>query len=175
MTARTRRLLRWGGRAPNDSANAGDHHAGGREPWPLRTIAALPKVALCIRSTLLDVSLRLRVRIPAGLEEGGLIPRSLAARAGDAVAGLFLLGASLLYHLPALVAGMIPMQDDVRIFYFPLLVATTDALRQGTLPLWSPGIFGGYPLFADGEGGMLYPLHLLTLSWLAPEASLVTS
>jgi hypothetical protein len=34
-------------------------------------------------------------------------------------------------------------------------------------------MFGGYPLFADGEAGALYPLHLLILPFLTPEASLV--
>lgn len=81
-------------------------------------------------------------------------------------------GASALWHAPALMAGRIPIQDDVRIFYFPLLVATADALNAGQLPLWTPAIFGGYPLFADGEAGMLYPFHLL-LKVMSPEAALV--
>src|SRR4051794_23454970 len=65
------------------------------------------------------------------------------------------------------------MEDDVKVFYFPLLVATSNALAHGSLVLWTPSIFGGYPLFADGEAGMLYPLHLLVLPWLTPEVSLV--
>ncbi|MPZ14025.1 MAG: YfhO family protein [Chloroflexi bacterium] len=65
------------------------------------------------------------------------------------------------------------MADDVETFYFPILVATSEALAQGRLVLWTPSMFAGYPLFADGEAGMLYPIHLLLLPWLAPEASLV--
>ena len=43
------------------------------------------------------------------------------------------------------------------------------ALKEGRLPLWEPGLFGGYPLFADGEVGMLYPLHLLAYGLLPPD------
>ena len=86
---------------------------------------------------------------------------------------LLLAVVSLIFHLPALTAGLIAVEDDTRVFYFPLLVVTARALSELTLPLWTPGIFAGYPLFADGEAGMLYPLHYLVLPWLAPEASLV--
>src|SRR5437870_4870066 len=85
--------------------------------------------------------------------------------------GLFLVALS--YHWPEVASGLIPMEDDTRVFYFPLLVATKEALARMALPLWTPGIFGGYPLFADGEAGALYPLHLAMLPWLTPEASLV--
>lgn len=80
---------------------------------------------------------------------------------------------TLLFHWPAIGLGQIPIEDDVVVFYFPLLVATKEALARLALPLWTPAIFGGYPLFADGEAGGFYPLHLLILPWLTPEASLV--
>src|SRR5687767_674984 len=96
--------------------------------------------------------------------------RRLRIPSSDLCAALLLVGATVLFHLPAIALGRIPMQDDVKVFYFPLLVATSEALRHGTLPFWTPSMFGGYPLFADGEGGMLYPLHLLLLPWAAPES-----
>ncbi len=97
---------------------------------------------------------------------------NLAALATPAV--LFGLGlAALAFYWPAVSAGLIPIEDDVRVFYFPLLVATKVALARLALPLWTPEIFGGYPLFADGEAGALYPLHLLILPWLTAEASMV--
>ena len=98
--------------------------------------------------------------------------RVTALRTPAVVLGLFLI--ALLFHWPAVSSGLIPIEDDVRVFYFPLLVATQEALSRLALPLWTPAMFGGYPLFADGEAGALYPLHLLILPWLAPEASLVT-
>ena len=74
---------------------------------------------------------------------------------------------------PALTHGAIRWQDDTKYFYFPLLSDLAAALKQGRLPLWEPALFGGYPLFADGESGMLYPPHLLLLRLLDPPAALV--
>ncbi|HEY3118161.1 MAG TPA: hypothetical protein VGK54_15565, partial [Chloroflexota bacterium] len=87
--------------------------------------------------------------------------------------GLFFLAAALAFHLPPALNGQWPVEDDTKVFFFPLLVAIHDALRAGHLPLWTPLIFSGYPLFADGEGGVLYPLNLLVLPWLRPEVALV--
>ena len=89
------------------------------------------------------------------------------------VALLVLLIAAIVYHAPAVFLGLVPTEDDLEVFFFPLLVATSDALHQGRLPLWTPLIFGGYPLFADGEAGMLYPINLLVLPWTSPEQALV--
>ncbi len=61
----------------------------------------------------------------------------------------------------------------MEIFFFPILVATAEALKHAELRLWTPLIFGGYPLFADGEAGMLYPLNLLVLPWATPEQALL--
>lgn len=94
-------------------------------------------------------------------------------RKTDILGWLFLAISALIYHGPLVFQGLVPTQDDVEIFFFPILVATADALRQATLRLWTPLIFGGYPLFADGEAGMLYPLNLLVLPWASPELALV--
>ncbi|HEV2123706.1 MAG TPA: hypothetical protein VGW38_13140, partial [Chloroflexota bacterium] len=59
---------------------------------------------------------------------------------------------------PALRGTAVHWQDDTKYFYFPLLANLAAALKEGRLPLWEPGIFGGFPLFSDGESGMLYPL-----------------
>jgi hypothetical protein len=55
---------------------------------------------------------------------------------------------------------------DTPAFYYPLTRWYADQLHAGQLPLWLPHIFGGYPLFADGEIGMLYPLQLLAFALL---------
>jgi Bacterial membrane protein YfhO len=98
-------------------------------------------------------------------------PRIAALRTPAVLLGLLLV--ALLVQWPALTSGLIPMEDDIRVFYFPILVATKEALERFALPLWTPGVFGGYPLFADGEAGALYPPHLLILPWLTVEASIV--
>jgi hypothetical protein len=45
-------------------------------------------------------------------------------------------------------------------------------LRQGRLPLWSPDIYMGYPLQAEGMMGPFYPPNLLLFGLLSPPAAL---
>jgi hypothetical protein len=52
-------------------------------------------------------------------------------------------------------------ERDTYVFYYPLIEWIAAQWRQGIFPLWTPMIFGGYPIFADGELGMLYPLNWL--------------
>lgn len=67
------------------------------------------------------------------------------------------------FQIEALRQGRLFYEEDTRIFYFPVLARLAELLKDGQLPLWSPWLFGGYPLFADGEAGTLYPPHLLAL------------
>ncbi len=60
-------------------------------------------------------------------------------------------------------AGAVFYQKDTVLFYEPLGRWVADQLKAGHLPLWMPLIFGGYPIFADGELGILYPPNLLLL------------
>jgi hypothetical protein len=90
------------------------------------------------------------------------------------LAAVGVLGAAVAaYFWPAIVHGLVAYENDTRIFYFPLYVHLSQALKAGQLPLWSPQIFGGYPIFADGEGGSLYPLHLLLLLLLPVETAFI--
>ncbi|NLE75902.1 MAG: YfhO family protein [Chloroflexi bacterium] len=50
---------------------------------------------------------------------------------------------------------------DIRTIHYPLHAAYAQALRQGTLLLWTPHLAGGFPLFAEGQMGGLYPPNLL--------------
>ena len=80
---------------------------------------------------------------------------------------------ALLYSAPEWRWGLVAHQDDTRLFYYPVMAALGAALRQGSLSLWAPGLFGGYPLFADGGVGVLYPPHFLMLRTMSPEQALV--
>ncbi|MDP8922282.1 MAG: hypothetical protein M3O34_05315 [Chloroflexota bacterium] len=65
-----------------------------------------------------------------------------------------------------LAGGPIAYGRDTAVFYYPLTEWAADELRVGRLPAWLPLIFGGYPLLADGEIGVLSPVNaafLLTL------------
>ncbi len=64
---------------------------------------------------------------------------------------------------PAFDAGRIVVENDTKVFYYPIFTIIGEAWRTGRLPLWSPDLLTGYPLFADGEAGVLYPIHLLSL------------
>lgn len=64
-------------------------------------------------------------------------------------------------------------ERDTTVFYYPLMRWVGERLRAGELPLWTPQMFGGYPIFADGEIGLAYPPTLLAL-WLLPtDAALI--
>ena len=74
---------------------------------------------------------------------------------------LFLLGCSLFLFRNALVDGLFYFRSDTIIYYFPIADRLVDVLRDGRVMLWTRYLFGGFPLFADGEGGMLYPPNVL--------------
>ncbi len=50
---------------------------------------------------------------------------------------------------------------DISLFFYPTHLAYADALHQLRLPLWEPRILDGFPLFAEGQIGALFPSHLL--------------
>ncbi len=95
--------------------------------------------------------------------------RAPLLRDGGAVLVLALATLSLFWD--AIARGQIAYENDTRIFYFPLFVRLGEAIKAGQLPLWSPQLFGGYPIFADGEAGTLYPFHLLALLVLPVETA----
>lgn len=48
------------------------------------------------------------------------------------------------------------LSDAVSIFY-PLKELAVNNIKSGELPLWNPYMFGGYPLFANVQLGLLFP------------------
>lgn len=86
--------------------------------------------------------------------------------------------APVLYFLPALLAGSVLCPDDGTIFNTPIRVAAANIMRSGSLPLWNPYIFGGMPLFASAQGGLLFPpnwFYLLFSPQAATNLMVVTS
>lgn len=80
--------------------------------------------------------------------------------------GLILL-VILFYFRNGILDGQVYFEPDTTSFYYPVMSLVHGALNQFSIPLWTPYIYGGFPLFADGEAGMLYPPNLL-LMWLLP-------
>jgi hypothetical protein len=75
----------------------------------------------------------------------------------DYVAAVAVTLGPICYFLPALLNHLVLAPDDGRLFNAPLRVATAQIIRSGSLPLWNPYIFGGMPLFASAQGGLLFP------------------
>ncbi len=51
------------------------------------------------------------------------------------------------------------------LFNVPLRVAAAQIVRSGHLPLWNPYIFGGMPMLAAAQGGLLFPLNWFYLGF----------
>ncbi|MFH0937374.1 MAG: YfhO family protein [Candidatus Daviesbacteria bacterium] len=61
------------------------------------------------------------------------------------------------------------LSDAVSIFY-PLKTLAAEFLKQGQLPLWNSYMFGGYPLFASVQLGVLFPTMVFYLLFSSPVA-----
>jgi len=64
------------------------------------------------------------------------------------------------------------VHSDICYFFEPTKAFMHEALRAGRLPLWSPYIFCGYPIAAEGQIAAFYPPSLL-ISWLLPSPAAV--
>lgn len=114
------------------------------------------------RSTLAAVAIHRAVSLWAlACTVARLIVRSPAVR--ELVCLALVAAVAAWFQIEALQQGRLFYEEDTRIFYFPVMARLAELFRQGRLPLWSPWLFGGYPLFADGEAGTLYPPHLVAL------------
>jgi hypothetical protein len=84
---------------------------------------------------------------------------------GGAIAALAV--CALILHRDGLFGGPAFYELDTRLFYYPLAHWVGQQLQGGVFPLWLPGIFTGYPIFADGELGLAY-LPQVALLYLLP-------
>ena len=67
----------------------------------------------------------------------------------------------LVYFFPAVIGTVLLMTGDAATYCYYMHLLTADLLAQGVLPLWNPYIFGGMPLLAAIQPGVLYPPNLL--------------
>lgn len=56
-----------------------------------------------------------------------------------------------------------PLLADVPSLIFPLKLYALEVLKKGHIPLWNPFSFGGYPLMANLQSAIFYPLNILFL------------
>lgn len=60
---------------------------------------------------------------------------------------------------------------DSKNHFYPMFRFLGDALRHGTLPLWNPYHFGGYPAVADPQS-LIFTPSMLLFALVAPDASM---
>ncbi len=61
------------------------------------------------------------------------------------------------------------LSDAVSLFYPPKTLAV-NLIKKGELPLWNAYMFGGYPLLAGAQFGLLFPTMIFYLIFQAPVA-----
>ena len=70
------------------------------------------------------------------------------------------------YKWPGFPAGVPvknPMLADVPSLFYPLKIYSTGLFKSGIFPTWNPLIFGGYPLLATFQSGVLNPFNFFFL------------
>jgi hypothetical protein len=94
-------------------------------------------------------------------------------RLGLLAASGVLLGLALALHREGLFGGPAFYERDTQLFYYPLASWVGQQLHAGVYPLWLPGIFTGYPIYADGELGLLYLPQVILLAVLPTPLAMV--
>ncbi len=84
---------------------------------------------------------------------------------------LILLGLLFWFWHPALIDGRTIIHGDSLLNGLPLMDLLARALQGEADLLWSQGIYGGHPIFAEGPGGFASPLNLFVASVIVPFAS----
>ncbi|MDE3088078.1 MAG: hypothetical protein KGJ80_01670, partial [Chloroflexota bacterium] len=85
----------------------------------------------------------------------------IAQNKSDTLALLLLAAWPFFLFFPAALRQAVFSFGDIFLFFFPTHLAYANALRELRLPLWEPNMLDGFPLFAEGQIGALYPLHPL--------------
>ncbi|MDQ3809162.1 MAG: YfhO family protein [Chloroflexota bacterium] len=91
----------------------------------------------------------------------------------DLAAVIALVVCALALHRDGLLGGAAFYERDTQLFYYPLARWVGEQLRAGVYPLWLPAIFTGYPIFADGELGLLNVPQVAMLLWMPTPLAMV--
>lgn len=78
----------------------------------------------------------------------------------DALALIFLAAWRLFLYLPVTLGQRVFSEGDITWLFLPLRTELARAIGEGRLPLWTPALQAGFPLFAEGEVAALYPVNL---------------
>src|SRR5215212_8187545 len=116
-------------------------------------------------------SLGLQTRSPMVAWRGvqGVISHPLTAVVlRELLALAVLLGAVVVVFWPMLTGIGVYAESDTFTYFYPVFALLHASLRAGELPFWTPYLFGGFPLFAEGQIGALYPPGLLAAQLPSP-------
>ena len=80
---------------------------------------------------------------------------------------LFLLLVSFVFFREAALFRKAFYYFDIVGFNLPMRQYLGERLLRGVFPLWCPQKACGFPVFAEGQGGFLYPPNLLLFPLLA--------
>lgn len=89
-------------------------------------------------------------------------------RSKDALASVLLIAWHLIYFFPITLGQRVWFTWDIARLYHPFGVELSRALSEGRLPLWTPNVLAGFPLFAEGHVATFYPIYLVLFRLLAP-------
>ena len=84
----------------------------------------------------------------------------------DTVGILVLAGWPFVYFWPIAIGQSVLAGDDIVRMFLPVRLELARTLVEGRLPLWTPDMQAGFPLFAEGQVAALYPLHLILYRFL---------
>lgn len=84
---------------------------------------------------------------------------------------LFLFILAVLFFLPYLISDKIPYVgdftgSDLTELNLPLRFLASQSWQHGQMPLWTNLLAGGFPLLAEGQAGIFYPLNILLFTLL---------
>ncbi len=82
-------------------------------------------------------------------------------RSWDIFACLFLAVLPFAYFWRVTIGSEAFGGNDIFTVFLPFRIELTRALAEGRLPLWTPNIESGFPLFAEGQVAALYPLNII--------------
>src|SRR5207247_29999 len=72
----------------------------------------------------------------------------------DVLAVEFLLASTAYLFRDAIADGLVFHEADTSTMFYPVFAALGSALGRGELLLWSPQLFSGFPLLAEGQTGV---------------------
>jgi hypothetical protein len=98
---------------------------------------------------------------------------ALAAALPDILAiELLLITVAFLFR-DAIRHGLVFHEADTSTMFYPIFAAFHGAVARGELLLWSPNLFSGFALLAEGQTGVLYPPNWLAALLLPPSEGFI--